>query len=384
MRRLWFVLANTTQIWYLNTDAISGAGTVLDVGPFLTKGGYVEAVGTWTIDGAYGPQALLVIMSSEGQVVIYSGQDPTNSTTWTIVGVFNLAKPIGRRCMLPIGNELGLITVEGLIPISKALPFNPAALRSVSITNVIQNAMNQSSQNYYTNFGWEAILFPMQTLLIMNIPTSENVAQIQYVMNTITNTWSSFSGWNANCFALYNQSLYFGDNLGNVNIAYIGRLDGTNSIVATSQSAFNFFETPGRNKHLSFVKPYLVSDGVITPSLGVAIDFGTAVVSSPVTAVSPTGAAWDAGTWDSSTWGGGNKVLANWQSVQALGTALSLILSVNYGTSSSSLRKYGFFDVGVFDSATFDGTGYINNSGEGVPVLQLTEYLGMLQFGGPV
>ena len=67
MRRLWFVEKNTTKVWYLPTDAISGAATALDVGSMLTYGSYVIATATWTVDGGNGPNALFVILSNKGK-----------------------------------------------------------------------------------------------------------------------------------------------------------------------------------------------------------------------------------------------------------------------------------------------------------------------------
>jgi hypothetical protein len=37
-------------------------------------------------------------ITSEGQVAVYSGADPASSTTWSLVGVFDIGAPIGRRC----------------------------------------------------------------------------------------------------------------------------------------------------------------------------------------------------------------------------------------------------------------------------------------------
>lgn len=384
MRRIWFVEVNTTKVWYLAVDAVAGAATALDVGPFLTKGSYVNSVGTWTVDGGNGPQALFVVYSNKGQAVIYSGQDPSNATTWTLVGVFNLPTPIGRRCMIPIGSDLGIITLEGLIPISKALPFNPSAARSVAFTDQIQNAMNQAAQNYSSNFGWEAQLFVSQTLMIMNVPLQTNNQQNQFVMNTITQKWSLFTGWNANCFAIFNENLFFGDNSGNVNLAYAGRLDGINSIDSLLQCAFNYFQSPGRLKHLNMLKAYFIGDGTLTPTISINVDFGTDAPNAPVTIGTPSGAVWDQSAWDQSTWSTGTIAFANWQSTEALGTTLSINMGVNYGATSQSLTGYGFFDYGVFDTAIFDGTGASTYSGQNVPILQLTSFLGILQAGGPI
>ena len=165
--------------------------------------------------------------------------------------MFDLPSPIGRRCLKKIGSDVAVITNSGLLPISKALPFNPASQRQVAFTNRIQNAMLNAAQNYSNQFGWEVELFPAQTLMIMNVPTVANSQQLQFVMNAMTGAWCKFTGWNANTFCIFNEQLYFGDNLGNVNVAYTGPLDLLDPIVYDMKCAFNFFNEPGRIKNMS-------------------------------------------------------------------------------------------------------------------------------------
>lgn len=383
MRRLWFVEKNTTKVWYLPTDAISGAATALDVGSMLTYGSYVIATSTWTVDGGNGPNALFVILSNKGQAVIYQGVDPSASDTWNIVGVFDLPSPIGRRCLKKIGSDVAVITNSGLLPISKALPFNPASQRQVAFTNRIQNAMLSAAQSYSNQFGWEVELFPAQTLMIMNVPTVANSQQLQFVMNAMTGAWCKFTGWNANTFCVFNEQLYFGDNLGNVNVAYTGPLDLLNPIVYDMKCAFNFFNEPGRIKNMSMARPYLIADGTITPTLSVDVDFADNSPSAEVTTLTPTGGVWGTAIWDTSTWSTGVIAVNNWLSTNALGTALALRMKVNFGGVQSSQTSLGAFDVGVFDSAIYDGSGY-TISGQGIPTLQVAEFSVMLQYGGPI
>ena len=66
-----------------------------DFGPLFYKGGYLVAVTDWTIDGGNGPQDYVAFISLRGQVALYAGTDPTNSSAWSLVGVFNLSCPWG-------------------------------------------------------------------------------------------------------------------------------------------------------------------------------------------------------------------------------------------------------------------------------------------------
>jgi len=385
-RRVWLIEPSSTIAWFLGTDAISGSASSQDIGPFLSKGGYLMAMGTWTIDGGNGPDDLAVFMSSEGQAVVYKGTDPSNVNAWALVGVFDLPKPIGRRCFYRLGSDLMLITEQGVLPISQALPLDSSSVRNVALTNRIQNSMQEAATAYINNFGWQFIAFPQQSLLFLNIPQVENSTQIQFVQNALTGAWTAFNGWNANCFEIFNGSLYFGDNLGGVNLAYAGGLDKVSPIVADVKCAFNYLDEPGRIKNANLVRPFLVADGTLTPTIQIDVDFESSTVSAPVTILTPTGAVWDASAWDSSLWSTGVSTVLNWLSCNALGTALAIRMIVNLagGGSSSAVAQSSVFDTGVFDTALFDGNGAVIRSGLGVPVLKINTFELSVEYGGPV
>jgi len=120
-KRLWFTIKDTTQAAYLATDAIAGAATTFELGSNFDRGGYLMAMATWTRDGGAGADDLAVFISSRGQLAIYQGTDPASAVTWSLIGVFEIAAPIGRRCFQRWGNDLLVITVEGVYALSSIL-----------------------------------------------------------------------------------------------------------------------------------------------------------------------------------------------------------------------------------------------------------------------
>ncbi len=327
-----------------------------------------------------------MFITSKGQAIIYKGTDPTNANAWALVGVFDFPTPIGRRCFMRLGSDLLLITNQGVLPVSQLLPFDPSASRSVAVTNRIQNAMTDSARLYMSNFGWQLITFPQQYLIMLNIPQVEGRTQVQYVQNALTGAWTQFTGWNANCFEIYNESLFFGDNNGNVNLAYTGGLDLVSPILADVQCAYNYLDEPGRLKNANMIRPFLVADGTLTPTIQIDVDFLTAVVSAPVTILTPSGAVWDSSLWDSAAWSSGVVTVINWLSCNALGTALAIRMIVNLaaGGASSSTAQNSVFDTAVFDTSIFDGNGSVVASGLGVPTLQINAFELSIEYGGPV
>jgi hypothetical protein len=376
-RRLWYVLANSTVAAFMPTDAITGpiAGTQ-DLGALWTMGGHLVATASWTIDGGAGPQDYTMFISSRGQVSVYAGTDPTNSASWSLVGTFAVSPPISNRCLLRVGSDVAIITLQGVIPISQALPFDPSADRSIAITARIQNAMAAAAMNGQLLFGWQLISFPAQQLAILNVPLIENSSQQQYVMDVLTGAWCQFIGWNANCFEIYNDKLYWGGNAGQINQGFIGGSDSVSSIPADMQCAFNWFDEPGKTKRMTMVQPLLTIAGPITPTISVDTDFTTSTATAPISNLQST-TLWDLAKWDVDSWPSGSIGFSNWLTVTAVGHAMAIRMRVN--VSTNVLLTLGLFDSATFDNGLFDG-----GLSPQLPVLQLNAFNAILETGGAI
>lgn len=376
-RRVWFVEDNSTTAWYLATDAISGAlAGSLDIGPLLTKGGNLIATATISLGGGYSPDDLVCFVSSRGQMVVYKGTDPTSATAWSLVSVLDLPPPIGNRCFMPLGADLAYISLQGVIPVSQAFPVDTAAVGSIALTKRIQNAMLNSARMGQFLFGWQMIHYPAQGLAFLNVPVEQGVTQVQYVQNMLTGAWFRITGWNANCWEIFNDDLYFGDNDGNVNLAWSGPADLVSAINADMQCAFNYFENPGRLKNMTMLLAQMISSGDLIPGIGVDVDFGNNTAVAPAISITPSGAQWDVGDWDVDSWSAGLVTLTNWQAVEGQGLALAVRMKVNLletGAGGDSV-----FDTGVFDTAVFDGFG------ADIPTLQVNAFTGLVRLGSNV
>ncbi len=376
-RRLWYIMNNSTVAAFMPTDAIQGPidGT-LDLGSLWVKGGYLVTMSAWTIDGGSGPQDYALFISSRGEVAIYSGTDPTNSNAWFLLGTFQIAPPIGRRCAYRLGSDVAIITQQGVIPISQALPFDPSADRSVAITSRIQNAMSMASQQSKNLFGWQFLTFPNQQLAILNVPIAENSSQQQYVMNTLTGAWCQFIGWNANCFEIFEDNLYFGDNSGFVNQGYVGSTDLFAPITADMQCAFNWLDDPGKVKRMTMVQPLLNLSANLNPFISVDTDFRTSTAVAPITVFGNT-VVWDLAVWDVDVWPPVSVTYTNWLSVDAIGHNFAIRMRVNLLTASAT--DFGVFDLGVFDAAEFDAA-----IAATFPVIQVNAFNAIAEMGGAI
>jgi hypothetical protein len=315
--RVWFIEVGTLKAWYLPVQSITGAANALDLSAFCTRGGYLMAMGTWTVDAGYGVDDLAVFITSNGEVLVYRGTDPSSATTWALVGVWWIGSPVGRRCLVKWKGDLLLICRDGVVPLSGALQSSRVNPR-VALTDKIQSAMSKAVTDYGSSFGWQLLPYPSQNMLILNVPVSTSGGQQQYVMNTITGAWCRFQGWGANCFELFEDDLYFGG-IDFVGKAWSGAQDAGGSIFMDGLQAFNYFGSRGQEKRFSMMRPVLMINSTQQINGGINVDFDQTAPASSIGTASFSGAVWDTTDWDDGLWTDTLSVSEQWQGAVGVG-----------------------------------------------------------------
>jgi hypothetical protein len=156
-------------------------------------------------------------------------------------------------------------------------------------------------------------------MLLVNVPVAVGQQQ-QFVMNTITKSWCNFTGWNANCWTLYNDDIYFGAN-GVVCKAWSGLSDNGNNIVCDGLQAFSEFGTPGLLKRYTMMRPLFLTDGNPAIYANLNVDYDISDTTAPLSFSPTTFGVWDTAKWDVDVWGGGLAVNEKWQGVNGIGHA---------------------------------------------------------------
>jgi hypothetical protein len=283
----------------------------------MTKGGYIVAHGTWTIDAGQGVNDHYVIMTNKGQIIVYQGDDPSLSTNWAMVGVWDIGAPIGRRSLYKYAGDMLIVCEDGVVPLSGALQSSRVQPR-VAITDKIQFAISSAVTDYGANFGWQIMYVPTINQLWLNVPVQEGQNQQQFVMNTITGAWCNYTGWNANCMEIFDDQPYFGGN-GYVGHAWNTQADDSTNITAFGLQAFNSFNSAGALKRFTMSRPIIRTDGNPAIGAGINIDFNTTDTTSTLNYVPVNYGVWDTSTWDNSVWGGTLQVLQYWQGLNGVG-----------------------------------------------------------------
>ena len=325
--RLYFTQNNSMNVWYLPTNALGGAAQVLNFGGIARNGGFIQAMGTWTLDAGYGVDDFAVFLTNMGEVIVYQGTDPSSATTWALKGVFQIGYIFSRRCLFKWAGDLLILTNDGLVPLTADLQSSRLDPR-INLTDKIFQAVATATSLYSTNFGWQIMYFAKPQMLILNIPISGGTQQ--YVMHTITKSWANFTNIGAACFEMYYDNCYFGGN-GFVGQFWNGDSDAGTNINAVAQQAYNYFDARGQLKRFSMVRPIIQTDnGVPTILAGMSYDFDAANPQNSLSynpAVSQVG-LWDTAKWDNNIWTAGLITTKQWQGVTGIGYAASFTLNI--------------------------------------------------------
>jgi hypothetical protein len=326
--RLYFTQKDTLTCWYLDVDAIGGPASPLYFGGIARNSGYLQAMGTWTLDAGQGADDYAVFVTSMGEVMVYNGTDPDSIDTWALKGVWQLGQTFSRRCFFKWSGDLLLLTKDGLVPLASALQSSRLDPR-VNLTDKIYFAVSQAATLYSDLFGWQINYYASANMLILSIPTSTGMEQ--FVMHNITKAWGRFTDIQAYCWEVTGDSnMNFGGN-GIVGLFYDGYSDNGSNITATAQQAYSYFDRAGQLKRFMLVRPILQSTGGVPNVVcGLSVDFDTQsqlgqVQFNPTTL---TDGVWDTSKWDQANWAGGLITTKVWQGVTGLGFAGSINLNV--------------------------------------------------------
>lgn len=322
--RLFFVEENSLSAWYLPASAIGGAATELDLGPIFRKGGTLMFGASWSLDSGSGLDDVCVFVTTNGEIAIYEGSDPSSVNTWALSGVYEISRPINKHSYFKAGGDLAILTEDGIIPVSEALRKDRAALQAVAITYPIEDAWKSVIANRTASFPVTPTLWQSQALLMIGTPGS-----VALVANARTGAWCRYTGWDVRCGAVANDRLYFGTNDGKVMRGESGGKDGTSAYSAYYVPKFTTMGT-GALKSANHIG--LTVKAASRPNFAaVAFDdyeIGNYPIASPLTG--PTGSTWGSGVWGTFVWGTGTaeKAYTVWKSVRAAGYSVSPVVVV--------------------------------------------------------
>lgn len=212
-QRLWFVEKGSMKAWYNEgVSEIQGNLLSFDMTTVATMGGYLVAIACWTQDGGQGIDDLTVFITSEGEVLVYAGSNPNSADDWRLKGCYRMSRPIGYRCTLQYQGDVVIISEDGYIPLSKALPLQGANASQIAFSDKIRGLALECTQNGQNKAGWQGIIYSRGGYALFNVPVGQQFEQ--HVINLNSGAWCRFTGIRSLCWGIYQKRLYFGTDSG--------------------------------------------------------------------------------------------------------------------------------------------------------------------------
>lgn len=339
--RLFFLVNDSLQFYYLSAGDAGGSLSSFDLSSEAKRGGHLVAMSSWTRDAGDGQDDVAVFITSEGEAIIYQGNNPGSANSWAKIGTFYVGRPLGNRCMRQYGPDLLILTESGLFELSKLLE-TATISNKFALSYKIEKAFTEAARLYGRNTGWSLTHYPAKNALIVNVPIRPGAEHEQYIMNTVTKSWCRFTGWNAEDFAVHQGQLYFVEEYltaGFVLQAWSGGHDyatyeyavanssvALKPIVHRARQAYTPLGRSGRQKRVTMVRPLLDVGGHRTYQVGIDVDYQQLDPDGTVEYRS-TQAVWGEALWGVSVFPTEPEISREWSSVpQQPGMALSVSL----------------------------------------------------------
>jgi hypothetical protein len=338
-RRLWCVEVDSMSAWYGATDAISGAVTEFSFSGIFQRGGYLVAVLNWTLDGGAGADDYLVAVTSQGEIAVYQGTDPSSASTFALVGLYYIGPPVGRRFYAQYGGDLLLLTSEGVLALSRYLQ-SQTVNKTAVLTDRIQQLISADISSYGGTQGWEIHVHHDANFLLIQVPAGPSGFRYQYVMSLFNGGWSRFIIGAANTWCVQKNILFMGDDTQTYN-AWTGGLDDQDPIPYYVTPAFSYFETPTQVKKFNLSRVLFEAD--VRPKFRYQFlgDFNLNTVFAPLAPDPAGGNLWDVALWDAAFWDALIVYSRNWYSLPGLAYAATQGL---FGISTGDVTRIISFD----------------------------------------
>lgn len=330
--RLYFAEINTLNAWYLALDSIGGTATKFALTSVFKYGGSLVCGFSWPISSNSGLYEVCGFLSSEGEIAIYDGADPT---TWTLKGTYKISKPLGRRCLMKAGGDIAVVTEDGIVPLSQIWSLDQIALQNVAITKPIAPAWRQAVLDRTGIAGWQIVSWPLESMAVVNLPKMNTGDRTQFVANARTGAWARYLNWDANCFAVYNSNLYYGTSDGRIMQAETGGQDDGGNYTVTVFPSYNRLGSAAR-KQVKMVRPRLQASFPVLPQVTTRVDYDTTTPAAPTaTAVSGFGALWDVALWDVAIWAPTLADQSFWRDAEGVGNVVSPVMQLTLSTTQT-------------------------------------------------
>jgi hypothetical protein len=334
-QRQFLIKSGTMDAYYLGVNSIGGEAAVFPLGGVMKKGGGLLTGFTWSPESGDGLNMLCCFVSTEGEIAVYQGDDPSVAASWALKGVYSIGKPLGKNAFIQAGGDILIATVTGLIPLSQVFQRDRDTVALSALSRAIDDRWQNVARS--VSFGWSITAWPEKSLVFVSFPFTASEPDTTFVLNVQTNKWSLITNWQAMAYCAFQGQLYFGDNVG-----VIWHADATGSDNGAPFKAVylsHFMPAGGFGRRSQATLAHMYFQGKVNPVVYLFARANGDITepSGPaVTLQNPAVSEWDVGKWDEALWdAAAPKVkIQRRQNVRATGDTLALGCVVTSGGST--------------------------------------------------
>jgi hypothetical protein len=285
--------------WYLPLYAVGGALQMIPLAGSATKGGKLLFCTPWSIDAGDGTDDKIVFATDLGELLIFTGSDPSAAANWRQEGRYQVSAPMGMNAHLQVGGDLLIATVTGIVPTSASITKSPEELELASITRNIRS-MWRAEVATKRQWAWTMMNWENFGGIFVTWPGGPPGKRYCAVVNASTGAWSRMVGYDATCFIRMREDMFFGTQGGIIMQADRTGYDDGVPYVATLVGGWEMFQAPAqtitwRQARASFTA---IAGQPFQPQLSATVDYVITLPTPPPVGPDPGIAdVWDQGHW---------------------------------------------------------------------------------------
>jgi hypothetical protein len=302
--RFFFIGTKSMSLWYLPVNSVGGALTEIPLSGAATKGGYLMFATSWSIDAGDGIDDKLVIGTSEGEVLIFTGSNPADPNNWRQEGRYTISPPLGMNAHDNVGGDVLLLTVDGIVPLSQAITKSAGELELALVTRAIKR-MWRDEVDAKRQYAWTIKKWDEFGGNFITTPGGLPGNRYCIAFNNTTGAFARFLGYDAMCFMRLRADLFFGTQDGKIMQADRTGYDDGVPYVATLVGGWDAFQSGSQEVVWHQARAvFAAPEGQpFEPQIAATTDFIVVIPPPPPPGPDPgLPEVWDEGQWDVARW----------------------------------------------------------------------------------
>jgi len=333
--RLYFIQQNSMNAWYLPIDAAGGVLQPIYLSGAAAKGGKLLFGATWSIDAGDGIDDKCVFVTDLGELLIFTGSNPSDAANWRQEGRYQIGAPLGMNGHMLLGGDLLIMTVDGIVPVSQAITKDSGQLSLALLTRNIKPLWRDEVADK-RDWAWSCRKWDEYGGIFVTTPGGDTPGTKHcLVANNETGAWCIYT-WDATCFVRMRADMFFGTQGGIIMQADRTGYDDGLPYVATLVGGWETFGSGAAQTVWHQARAVFASGAIepFQPQLSATTDYIVTIPPPPPAGPDPGLAeVWDEGAWDAAHWdapAAPRPAIRNtlWQSIGMSGFAHAPIVQV--------------------------------------------------------